>query len=79
MKPEDVFSSSITALIERYFDDLDGESCTALYAIILSQVEQPLLETALNRANGNQSKAAKMLGINRNTLRKKMKQYGMLS
>jgi Fis family transcriptional regulator len=78
MKPEHVLSSSITTLIERYFDDLDGETCTDLYTIILSQVERPLLETVLKHSHGNQSKAAKVLGINRNTLRKKMKQYGIL-
>ncbi|MFN0299401.1 MAG: helix-turn-helix domain-containing protein [Burkholderiales bacterium] len=61
--------------LERYFKDLDGGKPCAIYEMVLGNVEKPLLEIVLNQAEGNQSIAAEMLGINRGTLRKKMQQY----
>ena len=61
-----------------YFDRLDGEQPKDLYAMVLAEVEAPLLEFVLRHAHGNQSHAAAMLGINRGTLRKKLKQYDLL-
>ncbi|MEO7404390.1 MAG: helix-turn-helix domain-containing protein, partial [Burkholderiales bacterium] len=58
--------------LERYFKDLDGAKPAAIYDMVLRNVEKPLLETVLDKADGNQTVAARMLGINRNTLRKKM-------
>jgi len=63
--------------LEAYFRDLDGEPPHAVYDMLLNCVEKPLLEYVLNHAGGNQSKAAEILGLNRNTLRKKLKQHGM--
>jgi len=60
--------------IERYFKDMDGEKPTSIYDMVLKNIEKPLIETVLGKAEGNQSLAAEMLGINRNTLRKKMQQ-----
>ena len=60
--------------LERYFKDMDGERPTAIYDMVLKNVEKPLLEVVLGRAEGNQTRAAAMLGIDRNTLRKKMQQ-----
>jgi Fis family transcriptional regulator len=60
--------------LERYFKDMDGESPTAIYDMVLKNVEKPMIEVVLVRAEGNQSRAAAMLGIDRNTLRKKMQQ-----
>lgn len=60
--------------LERYFKDMDGESPTAIYDMVLKNVEKPMIEVVLGRAEGNQSRAAAMLGIDRNTLRKKMQQ-----
>lgn len=61
-----------------YFNDLDGEvpGC-GLYDMVMDCVEKPLIERVLEQVGGNQSRAAAMLGINRNTLRKKMLQHGI--
>jgi Fis family transcriptional regulator len=58
--------------VEKYFQDLDGESPCPMYEMVIRNVEKPLLEVVLAHAEGNQTVAAEMLGINRNTLRKKM-------
>ena len=60
--------------LERYFKDMDGEKPTTIYDMVLKNVEKPMIETVLGKAAGNQSLAAEMLGINRNTLRKKIQQ-----
>jgi Fis family transcriptional regulator len=60
--------------LERYFKDMDGEKPTSIYEMVLKNVEKPMIETVLDRAEGNQTLAAQMLGINRATLRKKMQQ-----
>ena len=60
--------------LERYFEDLAGARPHALYEMVTAAVERPLLEFAMARAGGNQSAAAELLGINRNTLRKKLQQ-----
>ncbi|MGV6807856.1 MAG: DNA-binding transcriptional regulator Fis [bacterium] len=64
--------------IQNYFHDLDGNSTTDLYQFVLAEVEAPLLEAVLVHAGNNQSKAAEILGLNRGTLRKKLKQYDLL-
>jgi Fis family transcriptional regulator len=63
--------------IEGYFKDLDGERARGVYDMVINCVEKPLLESVLHRVQGNQTHAAEMLGINRNTLRKKMKAHGI--
>ena len=65
-----------TALHE-YFRQLDGQMPTGLYEFVLQEVERPLLETVMHFTHGNQTRAAEVLGINRSTLRKKLRQYGM--
>ena len=60
--------------LERYFKDMDGEKPTSIHDMVLQNVEKPMIELVLTQAQGNQTLAAEMLGINRNTLRKKMKQ-----
>ena len=60
--------------LERYFKDMDGEKPTSIYEMVLKNIEKPMIETVLGKTAGNQSLAAEMLGINRNTLRKKMQQ-----
>lgn len=65
--------------LDNYFSQLDGEEDVSdLYQLVLSEVEAPLLEAVLRHTGSNQSKASIMLGVNRGTLRKKLKQYGML-
>ena len=66
---------NIDTLLDQYFNDLDGDEPTAIYEMVINTVEKPLLLYIMNKTEGNQSKAAKMLGLNRNTLRKKLKQY----
>lgn len=68
-------SEAITESLDDYFTHLDGEPPHAIYDMVLACVEKPMLEYILNKVGGNQSKAAEMLGINRNTLRKKMALY----
>ena len=58
--------------LEAYFKDLDGVEPAAMYDMILDVVEKPLLDVVMQHAEGNQSRAADWLGINRNTLRRKL-------
>lgn len=76
MSSQDLASCVRTALDE-YFKDLDGQPPHAVYDMVLQCMEKPLLEYVLNRAGGNQSKAAEILGLNRNTLRKKLQQHNL--
>ena len=63
--------------MEKYFDDLNGQEPTNLYNFFINEVEKPLLDVVMRRVNGNQTRAADILGINRNTLRKKLKTYDL--
>ncbi|MCX7627779.1 MAG: Fis family transcriptional regulator [Methylophilaceae bacterium] len=63
--------------LEEYFRDLDGEQPHALYDMLIQCVEKPLLQFVMDHTGGNQSKAAEILGLNRNTLRKKLKQHNL--
>ena len=67
-------ADAVRVSLERYFKDMDGERPTAIYDMVLKNVEKPMIEMVLGRAEGNQTHAAAMLGIDRNTLRKKMQQ-----
>lgn len=64
--------------VERYLEQLDGETPSDMYALFLPEFERPLLEAVLRYTRGNQSRAAQILGLNRGTLRTKMKQYGLM-
>jgi Fis family transcriptional regulator len=64
--------------LEKYFRDLEGESAHNVYEMVMLTVERPVLEVAMEQASGNQSIAAEILGINRNTLRKKLQLHGLL-
>ena len=67
----------IEMLLDNYFKDLDGEKPNDVYNMVLHSVEKPLLIYIMNYAQGNQTKAAKILGLNRNTLRKKLELYNL--
>ncbi len=71
-------SDHVRAALEGYFARLDGHPANNdLYEMVLAQVEPPLLETVLRHTGSNQTWAATILGISRNTLRKKLAKYGM--
>lgn len=63
--------------VEQYFSDLNGECPVGLYERVIAEVEKPLIEVVMQKNLGNQTRTAKMLGINRNTLRKKLEQYSI--
>ena len=60
-----------------YFANLNGHRPARLYDMVLREVEEPLFRTVLDYASGNQSQAAVILGINRGTLRKKLREFGL--
>lgn len=70
-------SDCVKKSLDEYFSHLDGEPPHAVYDMVLQCIEKPMLEYILNKVGGNQSKAAEILGVNRNTLRKKMAQYNL--
>ncbi|MFW0094394.1 MAG: DNA-binding transcriptional regulator Fis [Coxiella endosymbiont of Haemaphysalis qinghaiensis] len=69
------FVSSVQQSLQNYFTQLDGQDPANLYSMVLSEIEAPLLKMVMLYTNGNQSKAAKILGISRGTLRKKLSIY----
>jgi len=68
----------IRSSLEQYFKDLRGAEPDGLHALVISAVERPLLDVVLQHADGNQSKAAEWLGINRNTLRRKLMDHKII-
>lgn len=64
--------------LEKYFADLGGTEPDGMYDMLVRVVEKPLLEVVMAHADQNQSKAAQWLGLNRNTLRKKLVEHQML-
>lgn len=75
MNKENEIAACIERALDGYFQDLDGETPSGIYDMVLACVERPLIEKLLVFSQGNQTRAAEYLGINRNTLRKKMAQY----
>lgn len=74
---EGPLSDVVARSLRRYLSDLNGESPSELYALVLKEVEAPMLAVIMEHTAQNQSRAAEMLGINRNTLRKKLKAHGL--
>ena len=64
--------------LEQYFKDLRGAEPHSLHAMFLAAVEKPLLDVVMKQADGNQSKAAEWLGLNRNTLRHKLRDHKLI-
>lgn len=69
--------ASVKQAVTNYLSQLSGQDIDDFYDIVISEVEAPLLEEVMLYTRGNQTRAANMLGINRGTLRKKLKKYGM--
>ena len=74
---ENEIARCVRKTLDGYFHDLDGEKPAAIYNMVITCVERPLIEVVLHRVGGNQTQAADILGMNRNTLRKKIKTYGI--
>ena len=70
---------TITSSLQSYFRDLGTTEPSNVYTMMLEALERPMLEVVMSRAQNNQSKAAEWLGLNRNTLRKKLQQHGLLN
>ncbi|MEJ8855853.1 Fis family transcriptional regulator [Variovorax robiniae] len=68
----------VRSSLESYFRDLRGTEPDGVYDMIVQVVEKPLLDVVMTRAEGNQSRAAQWLGLNRNTLRKKLVEHKLL-
>lgn len=75
---KDNIQDAVSKNLERYFRDLGEQQPSDIYAMVVSAVEKPMLELVMHRTESNQSQAADMLGINRNTLRKKLQQHGLI-
>ena len=74
---ENELTSTVRKVMRQYFKDLDGEKASGIYDMVVLAVEKPMLEVVMFQAQGNQTRAAELLGINRNTLRKKLQQHGL--
>jgi Fis family transcriptional regulator len=68
---------SVQSALELYLGDMNGHEVNDIYHVVMSEVEPAILDVVMNHVQGNQTHAAEMLGINRGTLRKKLKQYGL--
>lgn len=68
----------VEVAMKNYFAHLDGQSVSNIYDMVFSEVEAALFESVLNYTRGNQTTAAALLGVNRGTLRKKLKQYRLI-
>jgi Fis family transcriptional regulator len=69
---------AVTASVRQYLAELDGQLSTDVYQMVLAEIEAPLLEEIMAYTRNNQTKASVMLGLNRGTLRKKLKQYHLI-
>lgn len=67
------------AALESYFAHLDGDKPARLYDLVLREVEEPLFRAVMAYVEGNQSRAAEVLGLNRGTLRKKLREHGLVA
>ncbi len=78
MTPQNI-ETCIREKLENYFRDLEGETPHHLHDMVIRLVEKPVLELVMQKADNNQSRAAEWLGLNRNTLRKKLVEYGLIA
>lgn len=76
--PENTLRAEVERSLGRYFQHIEDEPVTDLHQMVISEVEAPLIETVMRYCGNNQSKASIMLGLNRGTLRTKLKLYGLL-
>ena len=69
---------SVHDSVDDYLKHMEGQQVTDLYELVISEVEAPLIESVLGFTNNNQSRTAEILGLNRGTLRKKLRKYRLL-
>ncbi|MEE9447179.1 MAG: helix-turn-helix domain-containing protein [Arenicellales bacterium] len=72
------FSTAVSAALDDYFDSLNGEAPAQLHKLVIDEVEKTLVQNIMQRTDGNQSEAAKILGVNRNTLRSRLEKFDLL-
>jgi Fis family transcriptional regulator len=77
--PASNLRDSVTVAVRKYLDELDGQLSTDVYQMVLAEIEAPLLAEIMAYTRNNQTRASLMLGLNRGTLRKKLKQYNLIS
>ena len=77
-QPAQTLRDGVEKALKNYFSHLDGQPVTDVYQMVLTEIEAPLLECVMKYTKDNQTKASVLLGLNRGTLRKKLKQYGLL-
>ncbi len=77
--PGQSLRESVTVAVRHYLDELDGQMTADVYQMVLAEIEAPLLTEIMAYTRNNQTKASIMLGLNRGTLRKKLKQYNLIS
>tara|TARA_B100000795_G_C22688240_1_gene394553 strand:+ start:82 stop:384 length:303 start_codon:yes stop_codon:yes gene_type:complete len=75
---ENTLRAEVERSLDRYFENIEDETVTNLHHMVISEVETPLIEAVMRYCDNNQSKASIMLGLNRGTLRTKLKLYGLL-
>lgn len=75
---ENTLRAEVERSLNRYFENIEDEPVTNLHQLVMSEVEAPLIEAVMRHCGNNQSKASIMLGLNRGTLRTKLKLYGLL-
>ena len=75
---KEIIQEVVQKSLEDYFNDLGEQQPSNIYDMVVLTVEKPILQVVMSRADGNQSHAAQRLGINRNALRKKLQEHGLL-
>jgi len=75
VEEDNIIVGHVRKALQEYLNDLDGENPVGVRDMVIAAVEKPVIEVILSHVDGNQTKAAAMLGVNRNTLRKKIKIY----
>lgn len=78
LRSQQTLRACVSATLGEYLREVDDSLVSELYTMVLNEVEPPLLEAVMQKARSNQSVAARMLGLNRGTLRKKLRQHGLL-
>lgn len=73
----DCLSGQVRKAVENYFADLDGHEAANLHDLFISQMEKPMFDVVMQETRGNITKAAKILGLNRGTLRNRLRKYGL--